>query len=177
MNNPYTITGQDITEALQTICKQLEAEPAAVDALALAGLEDFTRKRAELGHTGDLTPALQHRAIARYAYLTGYALALEDTKTALEAVTGDAGDFLLRVESEGMAPVFQPGDVLEIRPAAFTEDIQQRAGAVIRKDGRFILGRAAVEKDGSGTLYSGATVTPFTEGDFVGYVVARRCLV
>lgn len=71
-----TINSPDIAEALQATAEHLEANPAAVDALALAGLEDYTRKRQEMGLDGDLTEQQQHRAIARYAYLMGYAMAL-----------------------------------------------------------------------------------------------------
>jgi hypothetical protein len=74
--NTPTINSPDIAEALQALADHLEANPAAVDALALAGLEDYTRKRQEMGLDGDLTEQQQHRAIARYAYLMGYAMAL-----------------------------------------------------------------------------------------------------
>ena len=74
--NTPTINSPDIAEALQATAEHLEANPAAVDALALAGLEDYTRKRQEMGLDGDLTEQQQHRAIARYAYLMGYAMAL-----------------------------------------------------------------------------------------------------
>ena len=74
--NTPTINSPDIAEALQALADHLEANPAAVDALALAGLEDYTRKRQEMGLDCDLTEQQQHRAIARYAYLMGYAMAL-----------------------------------------------------------------------------------------------------
>ena len=75
-NTPPHTNSLDIAEALQATAEHLEANPAAVDALALAGLEDYTRKRQEMGLDGDLTPTQQRRAIARYAYLMGYAMAL-----------------------------------------------------------------------------------------------------
>lgn len=90
-----------------------------------------------------------------------------------EAVTGDAGDFLLCVESEGMAPAFHAGDVLTIRRAAFTPEMQTH-GAVICQGGRYVLGRVAIEKDGSGTLYNGSGAIHFDADDFIGYAIAVK---
>lgn len=99
---------------------------------------------------------------------------LKSKKNTPKAEASNGGDMLrFRVVSGDSTPDFQPGDVLEIRPAAFTEDIQQRAGVVIRKEGCFILGHAVIEANGTGTLCSGATLIPFTEKDLVGYVEAR----
>ncbi len=176
MQTTYSITEKGITEILQSLGEQLEANPETVDALAVAGLEDYTNKRREMDLDGDLTPTQQHRAISRYAYLMGYALALYDVKTSMEAATGDgdeAGDFALCVDSDGMAPAFHAGDVLTIRRAAFTSEMQTH-GAVICQGGRYILGRVAIEKDGSGILYNGGGAIHFDADDFVGYAIAVR---
>jgi len=76
--NPYHITPEDLAEVLQATADHLDAHPDALDALALAGIEDYTNKRREMGLDGHLSPVLQFRAIARYAYLMGYGLALEE---------------------------------------------------------------------------------------------------
>lgn len=81
-----TITGAAIADAVQTVADHLEANPAAVDALARAGLEDYTSKRREMGLDGDLTEQQQHRAIARYAYLMGYAMALGEAAEQLDTM-------------------------------------------------------------------------------------------
>ena len=78
--NTPTINSPDIAEALQATAEHMEANPAAVDALALAGLEDLNRKRQEMGLDDKIPPLIQFRAIARYAYLMGYGMALEDVK-------------------------------------------------------------------------------------------------
>ena len=171
MQTTDSITDKDITEILQSLGEQLGANPETVDALAVAGLEDYTNKRREMDLDGDLTPTQQHRAITRYAYLMGYALALYDVKAALEAATAEAGDFTLCVDSDGMAPAFHAGDVLTIRRAAFTPEMQTH-GAVICQGGRYILGQVAIEKDGSGTLYNGGGAIHFDADDFVGYAIA-----
>lgn len=177
MQTTYSITDKDITEILQSLDEQLEANPETVDALAVAGLEDYTNKRREMDLDGDLTPTQQHRAITRYAYLMGYALALYDVKASLDAATGKAGDFPLCVDSDGMAPAFHAGDVLTIRRAAFSPEMQTRPGVVICQGGRYVLGRVAIEKDGSGTLYNGSGAIHFDADDFVGYaIVVQRDL-
>ena len=84
----------------------------------------------------------------------------------------EAGDFALCVESDGMAPAFHAGDVLTIRRAAFSPEMQTRPGAVICQGGRYVLGRVAIEKDGSGTLYNGGGAIHFDADDFVGYAIA-----
>jgi len=173
--NPYNLTDASIADIMQSYSDYLGGKSEAVDALAEMALEDYTRKRYEMGLDGDPAPVLQFRAIARYAFLFGYALALQNIKGGLDEANGvmPEGHFPLRVDSEGMAPAFQLGDVLEIKPAPFTEE-RQTGTSVIRKDGGFIMGQALMEKDGTGTLYSGATVTPFTPEEFVGYAVAVR---
>lgn len=172
MQTTYSITDKDITEILQSLGEQLEANPETVDALALAALEDYTNKRREMEIKGKLTTLNQFRAIARYAYLAGYGLALYDVKESMEAATGEAGDFPLCVESDGMAPAFHAGDVLTIRRAAFSPEMQTRPGAVICQGGRYVLGRVAIEKDGNGTLYNGGGAIHFEPDDFVGYAIA-----
>lgn len=83
------------------------------------------------------------------------------------------GDFALQLLSD-TPPTFQAGDLLEVKPADFTADMQYKHGVIICKEGSFILGRAGIEKDGTGFLYNNAMLTPFTPDEFVGYVVAVR---
>ena len=71
-----------------------------------------------------------------------------------------------------LAPAFHAGDVLTIRRAAFSPEMQTRPGAVICQGGRYVLGRVAIEKDGSGTLYNGGGAIHFEPDDFVGYAIA-----
>ena len=61
---------------------------------------------------------------------------------------------------------------LELASMAYAAEMQTRPGAVICQGGRYVLGRVAIEKDGSGTLYNGGGAIHFEPDDFVGYAIA-----
>ena len=180
--HPFTISSADIAEALQATADHLEANPAAVDALALAGLEDYTSKRREMGLDGDLTPEQQHRAIARYAYLMGYGLALEDVKATAEEITGGSGQDVcyLRIDGDEMRPTFHDGDIATVARAECAPDLQRAAAVAIRKDGQTLIGRLILEDDGTAQLiraHSDGTghLEPFDPAtEFIGPVVSIR---
>jgi hypothetical protein len=174
-----TITGAAIADAVQAAAEHLEANPAAVDALALAGLEDYTSKRREMGLDGDLTPEQQHRAIARYAYLMGYALALGDMAEEINGVNGD-DVFYLRVDGDEMEPDILDGDLIGIARAECTADLQRAKAVAIRKDGRTLIGRLIMHSDGTTMIIQAhgdgtGHLEPFDPAaDFIGPVVSIR---
>ena len=86
--------------------------------------------------------------------------------------TGD-GDFLYTVEGDGAAPAFVAGDVVTIRAAACTPDLQTARAVVIRQGDRALIGRLVMYRDGSADLIHGGQLVPFDpERDFIGPVVA-----
>lgn len=177
--HPITISSADIAEALQATADHLEANPAAVDALALAGLDDYNRKRHEMGLDGDLTPEQQFRAIARYAYLMGYGLALEDMAEEINGVNGD-DVFYLRVDGDEMEPDILDGDLIGIARAECTADLQRAKAVAIWKDGRTLIGRLIMHSDGTTMIIQAhgdgtGHLEPFDPAaDFIGPVVSIR---
>ena len=89
-----------------------------------------------------------------------------------ERFTG-SGDFLYTVEGNGAAPAFIAGDVVTIRAAACTPDLQTASAVVIRQGNRALIGRLVMYQDGSADLIHGGQLVPFDpERDFIGPVVA-----
>lgn len=164
-----TITDQELQEILQGVSDKLE-NLDTIKALISASLADFAKRRTV---EGELTHEQQLRAVARYCYLLGYGIALTTTQAALdEEAKEQEGDFILCVDSDGLAPTFHRGDVLTIRPAQLTAEALTRSGTVIHQDGRNILGRVIeLDKDG-GILFNGSGPVSFVAGDVIGYAIA-----
>ena len=89
-----------------------------------------------------------------------------------ERFTG-SGDFLYTVEGDGAAPAFVAGDVVTIRAAACTPDLQTARAVVIRQGDRALIGRLVMYPDGRADLIHAGQLVPFDpERDFIGPVVA-----
>lgn len=180
---PPIITLTDIAEALQAVNEQVEANPEALDALATAAIEDYRSRARDLGFSDNLTPLQQFRAIARYAYLWGYGLALEDVRAAQEEITGDGGQAAcyLRVHGDEMRPTFHDGDIVTVSREDCTPDLQRAEAVVICKEGRNLIGRLALD-DRNGTaqiirVHSDGTghLEPFDpDTEFIGPIVSIR---
>ena len=105
------------------------------------------------------------------------ALLAEDFKSADVAplkkyATGD-GDFLFTVQGDGAAPAFIDGDVVTIRAATCTPDLQTARAVVIRQGDRWLIGRLNMHRDGSAEILHGGQPVSFDpERDFIGPVVA-----
>lgn len=82
--NPYSITDAEIAEVMQTLDAQMRANTEAVDDLILDALDNYAKERRKMEVKDKPAPLDQYRAIARYCYLSGYALSMHDTKAALE---------------------------------------------------------------------------------------------
>ena len=95
------------------------------------------------------------------------------SKRATSALLKGSGDFLYTVEGDGAAPAFVAGDVVTIRAAACTPDLQTARAVVIRQGDRALIGRLVMYPDGRADLIHAGQLVPFDpERDFIGPVVS-----
>lgn len=85
MQNNFTITESDISEALKVIAAELDAGTHFLDEL-IVGAIDHYREAIENKHLPlDKIPRIvQYRAIARYTFLQGYTSAMADLKALID---------------------------------------------------------------------------------------------
>ena len=118
-----------------------------------------------------------HTFIATLCYAAGIAEGKAQERQRRRKVTIPAntpqGDYYLRVTGNALAPELKNGDLVLIREAACTPNLQTARAVVIRQGDRALIGRLVMYRDGSAGLIHGGQLVPFDpERDFIGPVVA-----